>query len=121
MVTRVYGRLANKYDLIFIKQEGKNRWDCVVPLLPSADYVVELFADDEAGNTSFFATILLIVDLERFTADIKILTYNVDIIEESFIEQFRKQNIIADAKATEYNTMLKINTFSTELMEEVVE
>ena len=54
MVTRVFGK-AGQYDLEFTKT-SEGLWTAAVPFVESCEYVVDLYAEDEAGNISYYAT-----------------------------------------------------------------
>ncbi len=69
MVVRVYGS-ANGLDIVF-SPLGDDRWNCVVPKLPGGEYVVDLYAEDEAGNIGYAATALFIVDAKHLLVDVK--------------------------------------------------
>ena len=64
MVVKVYGK-CNGSDISFTPaspQLGNERPDCriwtvVVPKAVAGTYVLELFAVDDAGNTTYFATV----------------------------------------------------------------
>ncbi len=59
MVTKVFGE-ANGFEVIFTYKEG-NRWEITVPSNLEGEYVVEIFAEDEAGNTSYVCAMLFII------------------------------------------------------------
>lgn len=59
MVRRVYGK-ANDFDIIFNHIEG-DRWETILPGNMYGEYVVELYAEDTAGNVSYFCTMLFII------------------------------------------------------------
>lgn len=69
MVVRVYGS-ANGVDITFTPI-GDDRWECAVPRVPSGEYVVDLYAEDEAGNIGYAATILFIVNAKHIITDVR--------------------------------------------------
>ena len=69
MVVRVYGS-ANGVDITFTPI-GDDRWECAVPKIPSGEYVVDLYAEDEAGNIGYAATILFIVNAKHIVTKIE--------------------------------------------------
>lgn len=69
MVVRVYGS-ANGVDITFTPI-GDDRWECTVPKVPSGEYVVDLYAEDEAGNIGYAATMLFIVNAKHIITDIR--------------------------------------------------
>lgn len=74
MVTRVVGR-ANDFDLIFTRKNG-DVWEANVPSMPSGEYAVELTATDEAGNVSYKAQALLVIDTTRLC--VKLICSDLD-------------------------------------------
>lgn len=69
MVVRVYGS-ANGVDIVFTPI-GNDRWECAVPKFPSGEYVVDLYAEDEAGNIGYAATMLFIVNAKHIVTKIE--------------------------------------------------
>lgn len=61
MVKRVYGTCGGA-DILFHPGEG-GRWESAVPSSLGGEYTVSLYAEDEAGNSAYMATILFAVDL----------------------------------------------------------
>ncbi len=69
MVVRVYGS-ANGVDITFTPI-GDDRWECIVPRVPSGEYVVDLYAEDEAGNIGYAATMLFVVNAKHIITDVR--------------------------------------------------
>lgn len=59
MVTQVYGK-ANNFNIVFNQVVG-NRWEAGLPDVADGEYVVEMFAEDDAGNVAYFCTMLFII------------------------------------------------------------
>lgn len=60
MITRVYGK-ADNFELVFTEDGGA--WSVLVPAdLEDGKYVVELYAEDSYGFTSYFTAILYMFD-----------------------------------------------------------
>lgn len=59
MVSRVYGK-ANGKTIFFTPREG-DRWEATVPWTQDGEYVVELSAEDAAGNTGYLCTMLFVI------------------------------------------------------------
>lgn len=53
--------------------EASGRWETAVPASPSGVYVIELWAEDEAGNVGYFATIEVTFDSSKLCTSVKIL------------------------------------------------
>ena len=73
MTTQVWGLLGSS-KIIFDRTDG-NIWKVTVPFLESGEYIVALYALDDAGNQAYVATILYVVDLENLRYEIKMLDY----------------------------------------------
>ena len=69
MVVRVYGS-ANGVDIVFTPI-GDDRWECAVPKFPSGEYVVDLYAEDEAGNVGYAVTVLFVVNAKHIVTKIE--------------------------------------------------
>ena len=69
MVVRVYGS-ANGVDIVFTPI-GNDCWECAVPKFPSGEYVVDLYAEDEAGNVGYAATMLFVVNAKHIVTKIE--------------------------------------------------
>lgn len=74
MVVRVYGS-SNGVSIVFTPL-GDDRWNCAVPSAPGGEYVIDLYAEDEAGNIGYTATILFIVDAKHLTFKIKFIRFS---------------------------------------------
>lgn len=59
MIRRVIGK-ANGFDIIFEKGEG-DWWNIAIPSDLSGEYVVEVYAEDEAGNSDYLCRMLFSV------------------------------------------------------------
>ena len=62
MTTQVWGLLGSS-KIIFDRTDG-NIWKVTVPFLESGEYIVALYALDDAVNQAYVATILYVVDIE---------------------------------------------------------
>ena len=69
MVVRVYGS-ANGMDIVFTPI-GDDRWECTIPKVSTGEYVVDLYAEDDAGNIGYTATILFVVDAKHIVTKIE--------------------------------------------------
>lgn len=59
MVSRAYGT-ANGLTISFERTTG-DHWQATVPWEDDGEYAVELFAEDEAGNTAYLCTVLFVI------------------------------------------------------------
>lgn len=56
MIAALVGTV-NSSPIVFQRNDD-DTWSCEVPYIENGKYVVELYARDEAGNESYFGTIL---------------------------------------------------------------
>lgn len=59
MVTRAWGS-ANGQMILFV-HTGGDRWEATVPFDDDGEYIVELYAEDNAGNTGYLCTMLFAI------------------------------------------------------------
>lgn len=76
MVASVYGTCEG-HAIIFTRRGDTDLWDVDVPFDRDGNYVVSLYAVDQAGNESYYATVLFTV--QRFCISVKILEINTDV------------------------------------------
>ena len=72
MVVKVWGRINATHEVVFTPQ-GNDIWTCKVPPVEDGEYIVDLYAVDEAGNQSYTATILFTVDSRHLIFTVKVL------------------------------------------------
>ncbi len=63
---KVFGRVDG-VDVIFQQKEG-GRWEVPVPLDKDGEYVVEIMAEDDAGNIAYIAKMLFTVNRNQLSA-----------------------------------------------------
>lgn len=63
MINTLHGTV-NSSPIIFQRNDD-NTWSCEVPYIENGEYVVELYAQDDAGNETYFATILFSIDFKK--------------------------------------------------------
>lgn len=71
MVVRLWGT-CNGADII-CTPAAWGRWETTVPAAPDGTYIIALWAEDEAGNQGYFATIKLTFDPSRLCFAVEIL------------------------------------------------
>ena len=72
MVKSLYGKCQGQ-EINFRLNEATGRWETAVPASPNGVYIIELWAEDEAGNVGYFATIEVTFDSSKLCTAIKIL------------------------------------------------
>lgn len=73
-IKRVYGT-ADGTDIIFMYDGPSGRWETTVPRDEDGRYIVALWAEDFAGNTSYYATVLFTVDIKCMRVRIEWLDF----------------------------------------------
>lgn len=97
MVTRVYGTVEG-VEVIFTPS-SKDIWECIIPKTLNGEYVVELYAEDEAGNVGYFATVLFAVNAMHIITKFKVLGYASEIkVEHVHLVDHTKQYRITVTK-----------------------
>lgn len=86
MVTRVYGN-AGLYFVEF-KQDSRGLWSATIPFIESCEYVIDLYAEDEAGNVSYYATYLLTFDASKLQVHLVPLQYVPEVIGQAYREEW---------------------------------
>lgn len=71
MVKALYGK-CDGLDISFTRDET-GRWTTTVPASPTGVYVLELWAEDYAGNVGYFATVEFTYDSSNLCVVIKVL------------------------------------------------
>ena len=77
-VTRVFGRVDG-VDVVLERQEGE-RWQVPVPLDRDGEYVVEVIAEDDAGNQAYLTKMLFVVNTALLSVQIVPLPYYEELI-----------------------------------------
>lgn len=82
MIVKVSGKIDGK-EVIFEKADG-DQWSVMVPYDLDGMYVVELTAENEAGNIAYCTKMLLIVDPATLYVKLVPLDYMVEVISEDY-------------------------------------
>lgn len=72
MVIALYGKCEGR-DIRFCLDEASGRWVTTVPASHTGVYIIELWAEDEAGNVGYFATVQITFDPSKLCCSVKIL------------------------------------------------
>lgn len=82
-VARVFGRVDG-IDIIFNRNSEGDRWDVPVPFDYDCEYIVELYAEDEAGNVSYLTRALFTYDPKSLTLKVAPVRYGCELLLESY-------------------------------------
>lgn len=114
MITRAYGSVNG--NAIILTFDG-DRWKTTIPFNEDGEYVVEFYAEDEAGNIGYMCTIAFVVSrhemkayivprgyvaekacreykayptLEKMTAILKTRRFGAGVLQRGFAARIRK-------------------------------
>lgn len=93
MIKRVYGSVEG-VEVIFTPTSDENVWECAVPMAEDGEYVIELYAEDEAGNKAYAATMLFAIDLKHLLFEVKWI---------QFAEQAESKRFVIDGRVKDYS------------------
>jgi hypothetical protein len=112
MTTQVWGLLGSS-KIIFDRTDG-NIWKVTVPFLESGEYIVALYALDDAGNQAYVATILYVVDLENLRYEIKMLDYASEAQTTGFTIEAQTTGFTIEAQTTGFTIEAQLQKYSIE-------
>lgn len=101
MVAKIFGKI-NGQDLNFEHDKG-DFWKLEIPFLNDGEYIIEIFAQDEAGNISYITKALYTI--KAGDVHIKILpyiNYIFDKIETEYCFAITDNEIIVQRNKEEY-------------------
>lgn len=104
MVEKVIGKVDSN-DVIF-KDMGMGRWTVIVPYDQDGEYIVEVTAIDDAGNTANTTRYLLIVNVDRMTCRLIPLPYVSVLLPRSYDTQFLDKEEDGDMMCKEIKLIL---------------
>lgn len=116
-VVRVFGRVDD-VEVILQQAEG-GRWNVPVPLDQDGEYVVEIIAEDEAGNQSYMAKMLFIVNTALLCVHMIPLPYYVALIEQCIHVTMLPIQYNLEILESGYNLRLAPQIYYTEIIEPV--
>ena len=106
MVTRAWGT-ANGYEVVLSRQDG-DRWAFTVPSLPDGTHIVmDLMAEDEAGNIGYLATILIAARRHQMQVRILHKGYSVEIKKTGYSASVRDTGYTASISGKGYKAVLR--------------
>lgn len=79
MVKRVFGLVDGTEVELYCAEGG--RWSITVPFATDGEYVVEILAEDEAGNRSYMAKVLFVVNTALLCAHMERVPFYGQLLE----------------------------------------
>ena len=86
MVTRVYGNAGLYY--VEFNRISEGLWTATIPFPDSCELVIDLYAEDEAGNVSYYATYLLTLDSSKLQVEMMPLQFVPELIGQGYREEW---------------------------------
>lgn len=94
-VAEVFGKCEG-YNVIFRKNLENGHWETSVPFERDGEYVIELYAVDEAGNEAYCATILCIVNVRELSIKVRILEIAKEFADFKYSGTARMKEYLAE-------------------------
>ena len=91
MVTAVWGKIDGN-EVVFRRGEG-NGWKATVPLTTAGQFIVELWAEDDAGNRAFFAKVLITFDPRTLRMSFSVMEFGSLFSEADVRSIFSKNDV----------------------------
>lgn len=98
MVKRVFGRIDGVE--VNLTHDNGDQWSVLVPFDKDCQYVVEILAEDDAGNQSYIAKLLYIVDIQTLTAKLLEFPYYGELIEPYYFGELAPLGYFAEPLIT---------------------
>ena len=103
MITRVIGK-ANGFDIIFTHIQGA-RWETTVPSNLSGEYVVEIFAENDSGNSAYVCKMLFIILENGYLGEIQTNQMTSQVSIGEFLANVLENGMSASPEKTEYTVI----------------
>ena len=114
MVVKVSGKIDGK-EVIFERAEG-DRWNVTVPYDLDGMYVVELTAENDAGNIAYCTKMLLIVDPATLCVRLVPLDYMVEIVPEDCKVTVIPEDYAVEAASDQYQVIAEPDPLFVEVI-----
>jgi hypothetical protein len=104
MVKSVFGTLDTT-DILFSFNSDSGLWEVAVPKHEEGTYIVELYAEDYAGNVAYMATVLFTFDVNGICIGIEVSKYNAEFKLRDIKSMFGMRDVLVGFKSTECDCM----------------
>lgn len=115
MVKRVYGKCDSK-DIIFFFNSESGLWETTIPRDADGEYIVEIYAEDEAGNTSFFAKMLFTVSIKGLCLSARIVEIGADYSISDVEALFNLPKYRTSIREYHFDMITKMRTYNAEVV-----
>lgn len=114
MVVKVSGKIDGK-EVIFERAEGA-WWNVTVPYDLDGMYVVELTAENDAGNIAYCTKMLLIVDPATLCVRLVPLDYMVEVVPEDYKVTVISEDYAVEAVPEQYQVIAEPDPLFVEVI-----
>ena len=108
-IKSVWGK-CNNVDVVFTKND-RGLWDVAVPAPENFIYILEIWAEDNAGNRGYIATIRVTISRDSLhVSSIEIIkfgdNFSVEAMSEIFGNVFKSDRLQSDLSSENINSSL---------------
>lgn len=114
MIVKVSGKVDGQ-DVIFERSEG-NQWNITVPYDLDGMYVIEVTAENDAGNAAYCTKMLLIVDPATLCVKLVPLDYMVEVVPEEYETHIIPEDYLVEVMEEQYQVATLPDLFYVEVV-----
>ena len=114
MIVKVSGKVDGQ-DVIFERSEG-NQWNITVPYDLDGMYVIEVTAENDAGNVAYCTKMLLIVDPATLCVKLVPLDYMVEVVPEECETHIIPEDYLVEVMEEQYQVATLPDLFYVEVV-----
>lgn len=114
MIVKVSGKVDGQ-DVIFERSEG-NQWNITVPYDLDGMYVIEVTAENDAGNVAYCTKMLLIVDPATLCVKLVPLDYMVEVVPEEYETHIIPEDYLVEVMEEQYQVATFPDLFYVEVV-----
>lgn len=114
MIVKVSGKVDGQ-DVIFERSEG-NKWNITVPYDLDGMYVIEVTAENDAGNVAYCTKMLLIVDPATLCVKLVPLDYMVEVVPEEYETHIIPEDYLVEVMEEQYQVATLPDLFYVEVV-----
>lgn len=114
MIVKVSGKVDGQ-DVIFERSEG-NQWNITVPYDLDGMYVIEVTAENDAGNVAYYTKMLLIVDPATLCVKLVPLDYMVEVVPEEYETHIIPEDYLVEVMEEQYQVATLPDLFYVEVV-----
>lgn len=114
MIVKVSGKVDGQ-DVIFERSEG-NQWNITIPYDLDGMYVIEVTAENDAGNVAYCTKMLLIVDPATLCVKLVPLDYMVEVVPEEYETHIIPEDYLVEVMEEQYQVATLPDLFYVEVV-----